>query len=313
MSLILGAAPKRDTDYSIWPLAYCQADMPYDFFGGSGMFSNRGTLQIPMIYTLLVGGEVGGKQHVALVDCGFRKGDWLKRYAFSGWEHPKDVLARVGFAPEDVEVILVTHMHFDHMGNFEAFPNAKLYIQLDEYLGWSEAVCLAHEMETEEEKAWIFSSFDPTDLIRAAQGISDGRIRFVRGDEELLPGITARLAKDSHTFGTQWFMVETRNGPYAIAGDTVYWYSNVEKMWPPGYNQGNSFNQIHTYRTMREALKKETSRIVPGHDPLVWSRHKSWTAESGNQVAEVNLRENDSSREPRNSVSRVHNSPVSGG
>jgi glyoxylase-like metal-dependent hydrolase (beta-lactamase superfamily II) len=108
-------------------------------------------------------------------------------------------------------------------------------------------------------------------------------------------------------------MVETRNGPYAIAGDTVYWYSNVEKMWPPGYNQGNSFNQIHTYRTMREALKKETSRIVPGHDPLVWSRHKSWAAESGNQVAEVNLRENDSSREPRNSVSRVHNSPVSGG
>jgi len=25
------------TDYSIWTLAYCQADMPYDFFGGSGL------------------------------------------------------------------------------------------------------------------------------------------------------------------------------------------------------------------------------------------------------------------------------------
>ena len=45
MSLILEAASSRKTDYSIWPLAYCQADMPYDFFGGSGPFSNRGTLK----------------------------------------------------------------------------------------------------------------------------------------------------------------------------------------------------------------------------------------------------------------------------
>ena len=295
---ILGVAPKRDTDYSIWPLAYCQADMPHDFFGGSGIFSNAGIVKIPMIYTLVVGGEVGGKQHVALVDCGFRKGEWLNRYAFSGWEDPVDVLAKVGFKPEDVEVILVTHMHFDHMGNFEAFPNAKLYIQLDEYLGWSEAVCLAHQMETEEEKAWIFSSFDPEDLIRAAQGVSNGRVKFIRGDEEVLPGITAMLAKDSHTFGTQWFLVQTRNGPFVVAGDAVYWYSNVERMWPPGYNQGNAFQQIHTYVRMRDVLKKQTSRIIPGHDPSVWERHKTWSTESGNQVAEVNLREDDASRQP---------------
>jgi glyoxylase-like metal-dependent hydrolase (beta-lactamase superfamily II) len=295
---ILGVAPQRDTDYSIWPLAYCQADMPHDFFGGSGIFSNAGIVKIPMIYTLVVGGEVGGKQHVALVDCGFRKGEWLNRYAFSGWEDPVDVLAKVGFKPEDVDVILVTHMHFDHMGNFEAFPNAKLYIQLDEYLGWSEAVCLAHQMETEEEKAWIFSSFDPEDLIRAAQGVSEGRVKFVRGDEEVLPGITAILAKDSHTFGTQWFLVQTRNGPFVVAGDAVYWYSNVERMWPPGYNQGNAFQQIHTYVRMRNVLKKQTSRIIPGHDPSVWERHKTWSTESGNQVAEVNLREDDSSRQP---------------
>lgn len=310
---ILGAATSVGTDYSIWPLAYCQADMPYDFFGGSGLFSNRGTTQIPMIYTLLVGGEVGGKQHVALVDCGFRRGDWLKRYAFSGWEEPLDVLAKVGFAPADVEVILVTHMHFDHMGNFEAFPNARLYVQLDEYLGWSQAVCLAHEMETEEEKAWIFSSFDPEDLIRAAQGVATGRIRFVRGDEEVLPGITARLAKDSHTFGTQWFSVATRNGPFVVAGDAVYWYSNIEKMWPPGYNQGNPFNLIQTYRLIRAKTKGEMARVIPGHDPLLWGRQTSWTTQSGNQVAEVNLREGDASRRPNGKVARVGSSPVSGG
>ncbi len=109
------------TDYSIWTLAYCQADMPYDFFGGSGLMSNRGTIQIPMIYTVLVGGEVGGKKHTVLVDVGFGNQEWMSRYKFFAWEDPKTVLGKVGFTPEDVDAILVTHLHFDHIGNFGRF------------------------------------------------------------------------------------------------------------------------------------------------------------------------------------------------
>ena len=135
--------------------------------------------------------------------------------------------------------------------------------------------------------------------VRAAQGVSEGRVRFIRGDEEVLPGVTAHLAKDSHTFGAQWFTVQTREGPFIVAGDAVYWYSNVERMWPPGYNQGNPFNQIRAYQQMQALLKRQTSRIIPGHDPAVWERHASWTTGSGNQVAEVNLRQNDASRRPR--------------
>lgn len=292
---------KLDTDWSIWSLAYCQVDMAKDFFGGSGIYSNAGTCMNPMIYTLLVGGEVGGKQHVVLVDCGFQNNHWLTRYAFSSWESPKDVLGRIGYAPEDVDTILVTHMHFDHMGNFEAFPNAKLYIQLDEYTGWSKAVCAVHQHETEEEKEWVFTSFDPSDLMRAAQGVSDGRIKFITGDEEVLPGITARLAKDSHTFGSQWFEINTHNGPFIAAGDIVYWYSNIEKMWPPGYHQGNAFNQIDVYRTMREVVKNKFERIIPGHDSEIWNRHITWKAPSGNQIAELNLKDGDTSRRPHKS------------
>ncbi|WP_291043115.1 hypothetical protein [Herbiconiux sp.] len=245
-------------DCSIWSLEFCHADMPHDFFGGSGIFSNAGIIRIPMLYTLVVGGEVGGRQHVALVDCGFRDDYWLDRYAF---------------------------------------PNAKLYVQLDEFTGWSEAVSSTLQ-EPEAEQAWVFSSFDPTDLARAAQGIVDGRVVFVKGDEELLPGITARLAKDSHTFGSQWFHVGTGNGPYVAAGDTVYWYSNVEKMWAPGYGQGNSFNLIEVYRTLQRELKRETDRIIPGHDPEIAARHTSWLSETGNSVTEINLRADDHSRKP---------------
>ena len=38
--------------------------------------------------------------------------------------------------PQDVDAILVTHPHFDHIGDFGAFPNAPVYVQLDEDRGW---------------------------------------------------------------------------------------------------------------------------------------------------------------------------------
>ena len=128
--------------------------------------------------------------------------------------------------------------------------------------------------------------------------LADGRIRFVEGDTELLPGVTARLARDSHTFGSQWFMIETENGPYVAAGDTLYWYSNIESMWAPGYGQGNSFNLIRLYQQLNHELKREVNRIIPGHDPDIANRHTSWLSASGHAITEVNLRTTDASRAP---------------
>lgn len=73
-------------------------------------------------------------------------------------------------------------MHFDHIGNFEAFPNAKLYVQLDEYIGWLQAVSFAKNRGEREDQSWVFSSFDPEDLVKASRGVADGRIVFLRGD-----------------------------------------------------------------------------------------------------------------------------------
>ncbi len=287
---------RREVDYSIWSLEFCHADMPHDFFGGAGIFSNQGIIRIPMLYTLVVGGEVGGEQHTVLVDCGFRNDHWLEKYPFSNWESPSEVLGRVGVKPEDVDYILVTHMHFDHMGNYEAFPNAKIIVQFEEYAGWSRAVDMANTMSSQEMKEWIFSSFDPQDLALAAKGLADGRVQFVHGDVEVLPGITARLARDSHTFGSQLFWIETANGPYVCAGDTVYWYSNIEQMWAPGYVQGNAFNLIELYKSLEKELVGEINRIIPGHDPEIAKRHPSSLSESGNSITEIHLRAEDADK-----------------
>jgi hypothetical protein len=174
--------------------------MPYDFFGGSGLMSNRGTVQIPMLYTLLVGGEVGGKRHVVLVDAGFGNQEWMSRYQFFAWEDAQTVLAKVDLKPEDVDRIFVTHLHFGHIGNFQAFPDAHLYIQLDEYMGWLRTLTLPTDFGGGE-RSWGLSSLDLQDLHHVATAISQGKVTSIEGEVEVLPGIMAYLAKDSTHLG----------------------------------------------------------------------------------------------------------------
>src|SRR4030095_16137443 len=129
----------------------------------------------------------GGKKHVALVDAGFGNQEWMSRYKFFAWEDPQTVLAKVNLKPEDVSAILVTHLHFDHIGNFGAFPNAHLYIQLDEYMGWLRTLALPADFGGGE-RAWLLSSLDPQDIHKVATAISQSKVTLI--EVEVLPGIT---------------------------------------------------------------------------------------------------------------------------
>ena len=52
---------------------------------------------------------------------------------FADFEKPDAVLPKVELEPMDVDTILMTHLHFDHAGNLDAFPNANIIIQRYEY------------------------------------------------------------------------------------------------------------------------------------------------------------------------------------
>ena len=111
-------------------------------------------------------------------------------------------------------------------------------------------------------------------------------------------GITCHLAENTHTFGSQWVEVATADGPYVLAGDCVYWYANVERMWPPGYVQGDTWRLIETYRELRGLVGEERlERIIPGHDMETFKRHPSW-AVGKNLFAEVHLAAGEKSRAP---------------
>jgi len=120
-------------DYSIRPLCFSHVDLPREFFGGVPIHSGEGVSASPMVYVLLTGRDEAGTRHHYLVDAGFHADKWIHRFGFYDWEPPETVLGKVGVRPEEIEKIFLTHMHFDHANNVGAFPNADVYVQLDEW------------------------------------------------------------------------------------------------------------------------------------------------------------------------------------
>ena len=284
------------TDYSIWAFQYARSNMPRDFFGGTLINSNAGTVRNPMVYSAILGGADGAPAKPIVIDTGM-KGDFSPSgKGYDNVEHPATILAKIGLAPGDIETVILTHLHFDHAGNLDQFPNAAFHVQRTEYDGWKRVFEMPGELGSDN-RAWPLSSINRADFDTLDRLIGDGRVAFLDGDTEIAPGVTCRLARDTHTFGSQWVEIATPDGPYVVAGDCVYWYVNIERMWPPGYVQGNTWNLIETYRRLRALLNDDVDRIVPGHDPELFERHPSWTA-GHNPVAEIHLAKGAASRRP---------------
>jgi N-acyl homoserine lactone hydrolase len=248
-------------DHSIWSFAYAQGRLPADFMGGCPVCSNQGMVDIPMVYSLVTTGAEAARARTIVVDTGFKGGQSMTGRKFENIEMPAAILGKVGYRPEDVDTVVLTHMHFDHAGNFDAFPNARFVVQRMEYERWQQVIASLPDLSVGK-SSWMLSS----------------------------------LAQDTHTFGSQWLEIATKTGPYVIAGDCVYWYANVERMWPPGYVQGNTWNLMQAYERLRKVVGPgHLERIIPGHDGEIFTRHRSWTA-GLNSVAEVHLAQGERSR-----------------
>ena len=288
-------------DYSIWVLEYSYV-AKYHLSGIIYGAHNQGYRKLPYCYVL-----IKGKGTVAMVDVGYNDKDYggvmANNFGVENWHPPATVLAECGVTPEDVKHIFITHAHFDHMGNTDAFPNATFYIQEKELSKWVWAMSLDRRFR------WLMLATDPGDVMRVVDLARQGRLVCVDGDREgVLPGIDLHAAFDTHTWGSMF--VHVRNDgkadsadSWVLAGDLVYSFENVRgpdpkdpQYIPVGLAVGSQTNLMMVTDTMVQLAGGDARRVIPIHEEGLRDAFPSRINANGLRITEIALADSEPSR-----------------
>lgn len=195
-----------------------------------------------------------------VVDTGFgpddaeRRGRTLLRSAAEG-------LRLVGIDAAEVSDVIITHLHYDHVGGFDQFPSARFHVQDREV-----AFATGRHMTNPSQQ----HGFTPRHVADFVLAVHAGRVVFHDGDHELAPGLSVHHV-GGHTDGMQVVRVSTADGWLVLASDATHYYENLETRRP--------FTIVFDVDTMLAGFDRVTAlagahdRYVPGHDPEVLKRH----------------------------------------
>jgi glyoxylase-like metal-dependent hydrolase (beta-lactamase superfamily II) len=186
-------------------------------------------------------------------------------------------LKAIGVDPESVSDVIVTHMHYDHVGNHTLFPHAKYHLQDDEMI-YATGRCMCH--------AHMRLPFDADDVTAMVERVFSGRLEFHDGDDSIAPGITLHKI-GGHSKGLQCVRVKTRRGDLILASDSMHLYRHLE--------QDRIYPVFHSIEGVLEGYKRvrrlalSPQHIIPGHDPLVLTRYEAPAEGLRGWVARVDL------------------------
>ena len=164
---------------------------------------------MPMDYFVWV---VRSPSHTFVVDTGFgpevaaKRGRTLLRT-------PSQALALIGVDVSEVKDVIITHLHYDHVGTFESFPIAQFHLQDDEM-----AYATGRHMRNKQ----FNHGYEVDEVVGMVRMVYKDRVSFYNGQAELAPGLTIHRI-GGHTHGMQCVRVYTRRGWVVLASDTSHY------------------------------------------------------------------------------------------
>jgi glyoxylase-like metal-dependent hydrolase (beta-lactamase superfamily II) len=195
-----------------------------------------------------------------VIDTGFTE-EVAKKRGRTFLRDPIEALKLVGVDGDAVQDVILTHLHYDHVGNFHRFPKAQFHLQEPEmhyatgrYMRYPR---LAHSFEVE-------------DIVGVVRLNFARRVVFYNAPAELAPGITLHPV-GGHSVGLQFVRVHTKRGWVVVASDVTHFYENMDSGRPftTAFNIGLMLEGFDALR----AAAPSAAHIVPGHDPLVMKRY----------------------------------------
>ena len=170
---------------------------------------------------------------------------------------PSEALRLLGVDATRVGDVIVTHLHYDHIGNFNLFPAATFHLQDSEM-----AFATGRHMSSPAQSG----AYDVEDVVGMVREVYRGRVRFHDGSADIAPGVSVHHV-GGHTMGLQVVRVSTGRGAVVLASDASHYYANML--------EGRPFPIVFDVAAMRagwercRALAESEDHIIPGHDPEV--------------------------------------------
>jgi glyoxylase-like metal-dependent hydrolase (beta-lactamase superfamily II) len=191
-----------------------------------------------------------------VIDTGFNKQAAVKRER-EFLRCPTDGLKLLGVDATNVEDVIITHLHYDHVGNFDLFPQAQFHLQDSE---------MAYVTGRYMTNPFFAHAFEVDEVVAMVRNVYGGRVSFYDGDVELAPNISLHHV-GGHTKGLQVVRLWTQKGWMVLASDASHYAANM--------NEGRPFPIVVDVAQMIDGWDKmkrlvdDPGLIIPGHDPAV--------------------------------------------
>jgi glyoxylase-like metal-dependent hydrolase (beta-lactamase superfamily II) len=203
---------------------------------------------------------IKGKEESVLVDTGFSP-EAAQRRGLANYSHPLERLAQMRMNPMSIQIVIISHLHWDHFATPEFFPQATFYLQERE----------AHFFTGSFARYRAFNEFvDPESVGKMVSLNYQGRFQLIEGTREILPDLYLHLT-GGHTPGHQIVEVNTAKGKAVLGMDACHLYRNLEEMIPGGVIV-DLREMVKGLETVK-ALASEPDLAFPGHDPALLKRY----------------------------------------
>ncbi|AKX94031.1 N-acyl homoserine lactonase family protein [Neomoorella thermoacetica] len=206
-------------------------------------------ITIPIWAAAIIGAEAK-----IVVDTGIHDRNWVNEHVDPCQQQEDEKMAvalkkATGWDPEEVDIVINTHLHYDHVGNNRIFKNAVFYVQ---QLEWEYAF---HPLKSQE---WIYND---TRFLYDQRGVDFFAWRFVNGYADVVPGVKL-IPTPGHTPGHQSVLVKTAEGVVCVSGDVVNLVENINEDRPVGIvtDVGANFESF-------ARIRQYADYILAGHDP----------------------------------------------